>query len=134
MEVIKITEDLNAYTHLEYFREQAIEHTPPSLLPSTKELNALFENALRFADEAAGVPVLLSMFVLILVSGVEELSSLPTTRLELYQMATSSAFYGGSSGHYLRHSKLTGQLFPQLMSRARARAVKRMANRARRRS
>jgi hypothetical protein len=51
----------------------------------------MFENALKFADEASGVPVLLSMFVLILVSGVQELSRLPTSRLELYQLATDSA-------------------------------------------
>ena len=90
-EIIRITEEGNAYTHIEYFRQQAIEQIPPSSLPNREQLYTLFENALKFADEAAGVPVLLSMFVLILVSGAEELSVLPTSRLELYQMATDSA-------------------------------------------
>ena len=39
-----------------------------------QQLALIFEKTLHFAEEASGVPVLLSMFVLILVSGAEDLA------------------------------------------------------------
>ena len=91
-EILQVTERMDTYTHLHYFRQQSALLLPAGeTLDAPAVLDEKFENALLFAEEAAGVPVLLSMFVLILVSGAEDLSLLPTSRLELYQTATDSA-------------------------------------------
>ena len=91
-EILQVTERMDTYSHLRYFRLQAaLKLEPGALMVPPAELDKKFEKSLLFAEEASGVPVLLSMFVLILVSGADDLAALPTSRLELYQTATDSA-------------------------------------------
>ena len=51
-----------------------------------KAIDRLLEPALIFLVDATGVPVLLSLLVLIFTSGGEDLSQLPKSQFELYQM------------------------------------------------
>ena len=60
-----------------------------------ESINATLERVLLFLIEAAGVPVLLSLLVLVFTTtsgaGDEDLDSLPQSAYELYSMATQSA-------------------------------------------
>ena len=55
------------------------------------ELDSLLEPALIFLVDATGIPVLLSLLVLIFTSGGEDLSQLPKSQFELYQMGIVAA-------------------------------------------
>ena len=48
------------------------------------ELDHLLEEKLLFLVDATGVPVLLSLLVLIFTAGGEDLTKLPSNRIELY--------------------------------------------------
>ena len=54
-------------------------------------IDRLLEPALIFLVDATGVPVLLSLLVLIFTSGGEDLSQLPKSQFELYQMGIQFA-------------------------------------------
>ena len=56
-----------------------------------KAIDRLLEPALIFLVDATGVPVLLSLLVLIFTSGGEDLSQLPKSQFELYQMGIQFA-------------------------------------------
>ena len=72
--------------------------TLPAQLPAPAVLDGMFENALKFADEAAGVPVLLSMLVL---PSAALRVSMPTTRPE---GPTSSAKAAAKRSSHARRS------------------------------
>ena len=55
------------------------------------ELDALLEEKLVFLVDATGIPVLLSLLVLIFTSGGEDLTKLPSNRIELYELGIESA-------------------------------------------
>ena len=63
---------------------------PFSPLPPCPDLDELLERILLFLDESGGVPVLLSMLVLIFRS-MTDLERLPHNRMELYQRAIEAA-------------------------------------------
>ena len=72
-------EDTHAHDHYEYFRSQlkGVQY---------KELDPMLERVLDFLDEVSGVPVLLSMLIVVLAHRVEG-GALPINRRELYDMA-----------------------------------------------
>ena len=55
------------------------------------ELDSLLEEKLIFLVDATGIPVLLSLLVLIFTSGGEDLTKLPSNRIELYELGIESA-------------------------------------------
>ena len=55
------------------------------------ELDLLLEEKLVFLVDATGIPVLLSLLVLIFTSGGEDLTKLPSNRIELYELGIESA-------------------------------------------
>ena len=55
----------------------------PHQVPES-ELDHLLEEKLLFLEDATGVPVLLSLLVLIFTAGGEDLTKLPSNRIELY--------------------------------------------------
>ena len=55
------------------------------------ELDLLLEEKLVFLVDATGIPVLLSLLVLIFTSGGEDLTKLPSNRIELYEIGIESA-------------------------------------------
>ena len=55
------------------------------------ELDALLEEKLVFLVDATGIPVLLSLLVLIFTAGGEDLTKLPSNRIELYELGIESA-------------------------------------------
>ena len=83
-EILKLNEGMHAHTPYEYFR---------SLLKSAYEagLNAMLERMLVFLSEVQGVPVLLSMLVLIFATRDPSqdigLKQIPQTRQQLYEFA-----------------------------------------------
>ena len=80
-DVLAYNDQAHAHDHYNYFR---------SLLADkyASDLDAMLERVLLFLDEVAGVPVLLSMLVLIFEDGSTQADSLPTSRFELYEYAT----------------------------------------------
>ena len=78
-------EDSKAYKHYNYFRKK-LKGTVPE-----KELDTLLEEKLIFLVDATGVPVLLSLLVLIFTAGGEDLTKLPSNRIELYELGIQSA-------------------------------------------
>ena len=74
-----------AYEHYNFFRRRLAGSVPE------ERLNALLEEKLVFLVDATGVPVLLSLLVLIFTSGGEDLTKLPSNRIELYELGIESA-------------------------------------------
>jgi len=62
----------------------------PHQVPES-ELDHLLEEKLLFLVDATGVPVLLSLLVLIFTAGGEDLTKLPSNRIELYELGIDSA-------------------------------------------
>ena len=79
------SEDARAYEHYNFFRKR-LKGTVPE-----KELDVLLEEKLVFLVDATGIPVLLSLLVLIFTSGGEDLTKLPSNRIELYELGIKSA-------------------------------------------
>ena len=75
--------------HFEFFRQRLGKHG------GSEHINATLERVLLFLMEAAGVPVLLSLLVLVFSSAGEDenLDLLPQSAYELYSMATQSAVH-----------------------------------------
>ena len=67
-----------------------LEHVTERQVPE-EELDALLESKLVFLVDATGIPVLLSLLVLIFTSGGEDLTKLPSNRIELYELGIESA-------------------------------------------
>ena len=55
------------------------------------QLDGLLEEKLIFLVDATGIPVLLSLLVLIFTAGGEDLTKLPSNRIELYELGIESA-------------------------------------------
>jgi Ran GTPase-activating protein (RanGAP) involved in mRNA processing and transport len=75
----------NASEHYHFFRQQMEGKLEPD------RIDALLEPALLFLVDASGIPVLLSLLVLIFTSGGEDLAELPTNQFELYEMGIMHA-------------------------------------------
>ena len=91
-DVLEYYEDMGAFFHYYFFRsrlEDASVAGETAMSPS--QIDDMLERVLLFLVEASGVPVLLSMLVLIFASGGEDLTKLPANRLQLYTMATECA-------------------------------------------
>ena len=91
-DILEYYEEMGAFYHYYFFRsrlEDATVAVEQRLTPT--EIDEMLERVLLFLVEASGVPVLLSMLVLIFASGGEDLSKLPANRLQLYTMATECA-------------------------------------------
>jgi predicted NACHT family NTPase len=71
--------------HYNFFRRRLAGTVPES------ELDHLLEEKLLFLVDATGVPVLLSLLVLIFTAGGEDLTKLPSNRIELYELGIDSA-------------------------------------------
>ena len=82
---IALNEKNQAYSHYNFFRER-LKGTVPEA-----ELDLLLEEKLVFLVDATGIPVLLSLLVLIFTSGGEDLTKLPSNRIELYELGIESA-------------------------------------------
>ena len=74
-----------AIEHYNFFRNR-LKGTVP-----VEELDRLLEEKLIFLVDATGIPVLLSLLVLIFTSGGEDLTKLPSNRIELYEIGIDSA-------------------------------------------
>ena len=87
IEIMKVglAENSNAYQHYNFFRNRLLGTVPEN------ELDSLLEEKLIFLVDATGIPVLLSLLVLIFTSGGEDLSKLPSNRIELYELGIESA-------------------------------------------
>ena len=86
-DVMRIALDPNnqAYGHYNFFRMRLAGTVPE------EELDTLLEEKLVFLVDATGIPVLLSLLVLIFTSGGEDLTKLPSNRIELYELGIESA-------------------------------------------
>jgi hypothetical protein len=82
---IALAESGSAYSHYNFFRQRLAGTVPES------ELDLLLEEKLVFLVDATGIPVLLSLLVLIFTSGGEDLTKLPSNRIELYELGIDSA-------------------------------------------
>ena len=83
----------HAHDHYDYFR---------SLLEGSyaTELDMMLERTMLFLEEVAGVPVLLSMLVLLFDDGQVSAAQLPTNRYELYDKAMQRVLSKrGADGH-----------------------------------
>ena len=78
---------VSAAEHYNFFRAR-MAHLASS---GDDQIDRLLEPALIFLVDATGVPVLLSLLVLIFTSGGEDLSQLPKSQFELYQMGIQFA-------------------------------------------
>jgi Leucine-rich repeat (LRR) protein len=74
-----------AIEHYNFFRQRLKGSVPVA------ELDRLLEEKLIFLVDATGIPVLLSLLVLIFTSGGEDLTKLPSNRIELYEIGIDSA-------------------------------------------
>jgi len=74
-------EESHAHDDYEYFRGKLANKYE-------EEMDTMLERSLVFLTEASGIPVLLSMLVLLFADGNVSAESLPTSRLELYGLAT----------------------------------------------
>ena len=88
-DILRIGESENsqAYAHYNFFRKR-LENKVPA-----RELDGLLEEKLVFLVDATGIPVLLSLLVLIFTSGGEDLTKLPSNRIELYELGIDSAIH-----------------------------------------
>ena len=86
-EIMKVglSENANAYEHYNFFRQRLAGTVPEA------ELDSLLEEKLIFLVDATGIPVLLSLLVLIFTAGGEDLTKLPSNRIELYELGIESA-------------------------------------------
>ena len=82
---IALDENSSAYDHYNFFRQRLAGTVPEN------ELDELLEEKLVFLVDATGIPVLLSLLVLIFTSGGEDLTKLPSNRIELYELGIESA-------------------------------------------
>jgi len=82
---IALDEKNYAYGHYNFFRQRLAGTVPEN------ELDELLEEKLVFLVDATGIPVLLSLLVLIFTSGGEDLTKLPSNRIELYELGIESA-------------------------------------------
>ena len=78
---IALSENNRAQAHYDFFRQRLAGQVPET------ELDELLEEKLVFLVDATGIPVLLSLLVLIFTSGGEDLTKLPSNRIELYEIA-----------------------------------------------
>ena len=81
---IALNEDNLAYEHYNFFRRRLAGQVPED------ELDQLLESKLVFLVDATGIPVLLSLLVLIFTSGGEDLTKLPSNRIELCELGRDS--------------------------------------------
>ena len=88
-EILRIGTAANsaALEHYDFFRKKIEKQ---GSMPET-ELKRLLEEKLVFLVDAVGIPVLLSLLVLIFTSGGEDLTKLPSNRIELYEIGIESA-------------------------------------------
>ena len=85
-EVLRVGQESDPAQHYNFFRKR-LKGTVPE-----HQLDLLLEEKLVFLVDATGVPVLLSLLVLIFTAGGEDLSKLPSNRIELYDIGIESAF------------------------------------------
>ena len=83
-ELLKTYVNANYARHNNYFWHRI-------LTLSEEVYDQKFETLLLFLVEAIGVPVLLSLLVLIFTAGGEDLTKLPSNRIELYELGIESA-------------------------------------------
>ena len=84
-EILQVGQSCDPAQHYNFFRKR-LKGTVPE-----NELDMLLEEKLIFLVDATGVPVLLSLLVLIFTSGGEDLTKLPSNRIELYDIGIESA-------------------------------------------
>ena len=84
-EILRVGQETNPVDHYNFFRNRLKGNVPDS------ELDSLLEEKLVFLVDATGIPVLLSLLVLIFTSGGEDLTKLPSNRIELYELGIESA-------------------------------------------
>ena len=79
--------------HYNYFKLQLVGKVPTGRTTALtiEEIDSMLEPALVFLVDASGVPVLLSLLVLIFSSGGDDLSDLPTNQYQLYSMGIHHA-------------------------------------------
>lgn len=79
--------------HYNFFKEQLVGKVPKgrTTAMTSEEVDNMLEPALVFLVDASGVPVLLSLLVLIFSSGGNDLSDLPTNQYKLYTMGIHHA-------------------------------------------
>ena len=74
--ILEFNDESHAHDHYNFFRAKLRDS-------SGRELDAMLERTLVFFEEVRGVPVLLSMLVLVFMGGSDS-QTLPASRLELY--------------------------------------------------
>ena len=84
-EILRIAASSNPTEHYNFFRRRLAGNVPEN------ELDRLLEEKLVFLVDATGVPVLLSLLVLIFTAGGEDLKKLPSNRIELYDLGIEAA-------------------------------------------
>jgi len=93
-DIRKYHEEQNAALHYDYFRSRVSTGTGEES-DAAAHVDETLEKVLSFLIEAAAVPVLLSLLVLVFTTstsvGEEDLEMLPQSAYELYSMATQSA-------------------------------------------
>lgn len=84
-DILSVAQESNPVQHYDFFRKRLKGTVPES------QLDMLLEEKLVFLVDATGVPVLLSLLVLIFTAGGEDLTKLPSNRIELYDIGIESA-------------------------------------------
>ena len=84
-EVLRVAQEKDPAVHYDFFRNRLAGTVPQA------ELDAILDEKLVFLVDATGIPVLLSLLVLIFTSGGEDLTKLPSNRIELYELGIESA-------------------------------------------
>ena len=79
--------------HYNYFKDRLVGTTPKgrNKALTSEEVDVMLEPALLFLVDASGVPVLLSLLVLIFSAGGDDLSDLPTNQYKLYTLGIHHA-------------------------------------------
>ena len=84
-DILRVGQECDPAQHYNFFRKRLKGSVPEA------QLDMLLEEKLIFLVDATGVPVLLSLLVLIFTSGGEDLTKLPSNRIELYDIGIESA-------------------------------------------
>ena len=84
-DILTVAQDTEPTVHYNFFRTRLAGTVPET------ELDAILDEKLVFLVDATGIPVLLSLLVLIFTSGGEDLTKLPSNRIELYELGIESA-------------------------------------------
>ena len=85
VDILTLAKEKDPAEHYNFFRNRLAGTVPMA------QLDEILDEKLVFLVDATGIPVLLSLLVLIFTAGGEDLTKLPSNRIELYELGIDSA-------------------------------------------